>query len=118
MRILIVATVTLTLALSATAFAQSLSGRQIREVLEGKTITGVENGESYSERLSPDGTILGRSASGSYSGRWRISGNEICFLYEEGRRGTGKWDCNEMRLRGNQIIWDDNTTATLSGPAK
>jgi hypothetical protein len=51
-------------------------------------------------------------------GRWRISGNEICFLYEQGKRDAGKWDCNEVKLRGSQIIWDDNTTATLSGPAK
>ena len=117
MRILLLATVTL--ALSSTAFAQSLSGSQIRETLVGKTISGVEDGESYSEYLNPDGTISGRSPSGRYSGRWRISGDEICFLYdEEGMRNAGKWDCNEVTLRGSRIIWDDNTTATLTGPAK
>jgi hypothetical protein len=103
------------LAWSTTAFAQYLSDTQIRQALVGKTISGIENSESYSEYLSPDGTISGRSPSGTYSGRWRISGNEICFLYEEGRPGTRKWDCNEVRLRGNRIIWDDNTTATVSG---
>jgi hypothetical protein len=98
------------LALSTTAFAQSLSGNQIRQTLVGGTISGVENGETYSERLNPNGTISGRSKSGAYSGRWRISGDEICLL-EEGAR---QWDCNEVRVQGDKIIWDDNTTATLS----
>jgi hypothetical protein len=113
MRVMLLAGVAL--ALSTAAFAQALSGAQIRQALVGKTISGVENGESYSEYLSPDGAISGRSPSGAYSGRWRISGSEICFLYEEDSGRTGKWDCNEVRLRENKIIWDDNTTATVSG---
>jgi hypothetical protein len=107
--------VSVTLALSTTAFAQALSDAQIRQALVGKTISGTENGEAYSEYLNPDGVISGRSSSGAYSGRWRISDNEICFLYEEDAGRGGKWDCNEVRLRGNQIIWDDNSTATVSG---
>jgi hypothetical protein len=113
MRVMLLAGVAL--ALSTTAFAQELSGTQIRQALVGKTISGIENGESYSEYLSPDGGISGRSPSGAYSGRWAISGNEICFLYEEGSRRSGKWDCNDVRLHGNRIIWDNNTTATVSG---
>jgi hypothetical protein len=113
MRVMLLAGVTL--ALSTTAFAQALSGTQIRQALVGKTISGIENGEAYSEYLSPDGAISGRSSSGVYSGRWRILDNEICFLYEEDAGRGGKWDCNEVRLRGNQIIWEDNSTATVSG---
>jgi hypothetical protein len=113
MRVILLAGVALTL--STTAFAQALSGTEIRQALVGKTISGVEKGESYSEYLSPNGAISGRSPSGAYSGRWRISGNEICFLYEEDSGRAGKWDCNEVRLRGNKIIWEDNTAATVSG---
>jgi hypothetical protein len=99
------------LAFSTPVFAQSLSGNQIRQALVGHTINGVENGQSYSQYLNPNGTITGHSASGDYTGRWRIQENEICFLEEE----STKWDCNEVKLRGNQIIWDDGSTATLSG---
>jgi hypothetical protein len=102
------------LAFSTTASGQSLSGDQIRETLIGNTLSGVEDGKSYSEHLNPDGTISGRSASGSYSGRWRISGNRICFLYAE---GSTKSDCTEVSLDGDRITWGDNTTATLSKPA-
>jgi hypothetical protein len=41
------------------AFAQSLSGNQIRDTLIGNTLTGVADGESYSEHLNSDGTISG-----------------------------------------------------------
>ena len=103
----------MTLALSTAAFAQSLSGDQIRTTLVGNTFSGVADGESYTEHLNPDGTISGRSPSGAYSGKWRISGNEICFSYMEGKQDT-KWDCTKVKLRGARIIWDDKTTAKLS----
>jgi hypothetical protein len=113
MRIALV--LSMTFALTATALAQSLSDGQIRQALVGHTISGVENGKSYSEYLNPNGTISGKNSSGAYSGRWRIARGEICFLYEDSTKG---WDCNGVRLRGNTIIWDDNTTATLSGPSQ
>jgi hypothetical protein len=100
------------LAFSTTASGQSLSGDQIRATMIGNTFSGVEDGKSYSEHLNPNGTISGRSASGSYSGRWRISGNRICFLYPEGH--WSKWDCTEVSLDGDRITWGDKTTATLS----
>jgi len=97
--------------------ADFLSGDEIRATIVGNTITGVEDGESYTEYLNPNGTISGQSPSGKYSGNWRISDNEICFTYHEGRTkreaGKNKRDCNRVKLRGTQITWDDNSVATL-----
>jgi hypothetical protein len=104
------------LAWSAAAFAQSLSGDKIRTTLVGNTFSGFADGETYSEHLNPDGTISGQSPSGAYAGRWRISGDEICFSYTEDKLDP-KWDCTEVILKGNQIIWDDNTTAKLGESA-
>jgi hypothetical protein len=53
----------------------------------------------------------------SRAGRWRISGDHICFFYAEGQRDP-KWDCTEVNLKGNQIIWNDDTTAKLSEGAR
>lgn len=108
MRITIVAL--LAAAFSTAAAAQSLSGEQIRNALIGHTISGVEDGEAYSEHLNADGTISGRSPSGDYSGRWRITRDEICFRYDDDE----DWDCNEVSLRGNKITWDDGSSAALS----
>ena len=112
MRIALLAS--MTLALTTTAFAQSLSGNQIRETLIGNSFSGVADGDSY---LNPDGTISGRSPPGTYAGKWRISGNEICFSHAEGKRDT-KWDCTEVKLKGGRVIWDDNTTAKLGESAR
>jgi len=114
MRIALIVATTI-LAFSTTAFAQTLSGKQIRETLIGNTFSGVdEDGESFSESLNLDGTISGQSPSGSYSGRWRISGNQICFLYPE-EDESPEWGCTEVRLDGDRITWEeDGTTATLS----
>jgi hypothetical protein len=111
MRIALIVASTI-LVFSNTAFGQSLSGEQIRETLIGNTISGISDGESYSEYLNPNGTIAGRGPSGSYSGKWRISGDQICFLYPQGHE-SAKWDCTEVRLDGNRITWEDKTTAML-----
>jgi hypothetical protein len=107
----------ITFALSTAAFAQSLSADQIKTRLIGNTFSGFADGESYSEHLNTDGTISGHSPSGAYAGRWRISGDQICFSYPEGK-GSAKWDCTEVKLKGSRIIWDDNTTAKLSEGAR
>ena len=112
MRIALVVASTI-LTFSTTAFGQSLSEKQIRETLIDSTFSGVADGESYTEHLNQDGTISGQALSGSYSGRWHISGNQICFLYPQGHR-PNKWDCTGVKLDGNRIIWEDNTTATLT----
>ena len=116
MRIALIVASTI-LAFSTTAFGQPLSGKQIRETLVGNTFSGVEDGESFSEYLNPDGTISGRSPSGSYSGRWRISGNQICFSYPQGKQ-SAKWECTKVRVDGDRITWEDRTTATLSRGAR
>jgi hypothetical protein len=93
--------------LSSQALGQAtmpLSGDLLRETLIGNTIAGIENGESYSEYLRSDGSISGLSGSDKYSGRWRISGDQICFLYPEESRN---WDCTQASLQGNEIIWSD-----------
>jgi hypothetical protein len=120
MRVLLLAIIALVVATAGFARSPSgaghLSGAQIRQTLIGKTLSGVDKGESYSESLNPDGTIAGHSASGDYSGRWRITGNQICFFYEEETKG-GKWDCTGARLQGAQVTWDDGTTAMVNdGP--
>jgi hypothetical protein len=116
MRIALIVATTI-LVFSNTAFGQSLSGKEIRETLIGNTLSGVSDGESYSEYLNADGTIVGRSPSGSYSGKWRISDDQICFLYPQGNQST-EWNCTEVRVDGDRITWEDNTTATLSRDAR
>jgi hypothetical protein len=93
--------------LSSAALGQAivpLSGALLRATFVGNTIEGIENGEAYSEYLRSDGSISGLSGSEKYSGRWRISGDEICFLYPQESKD---WDCTQASIQGNDITWSD-----------
>jgi hypothetical protein len=74
--------------------SQELSSDQIRASIVGNTVVGIEGGEAYAEFLRPNRSLSGRARSGAYSGEWRISGNRICFLYKEDKKG---WDCSHGR---------------------
>ena len=89
--------------LAGSAAAQSsMLAQEIQASVIGNTITGAEDNERYAEYISPDGRILGRTESGSYSGNWRIEGNELCVSY-----GKKPWECTALRLTGNQLVWVD-----------
>jgi hypothetical protein len=108
----------LMLAVTTAAFGQNrttLSAEAIRSDIVGNTISGIEDGERYVEFLRPDGTISGHSPSGSYTGKWRISGKQICFLYN-GEKGEAKggWDCSEARLVGDKVFWSGAAASEAS----
>lgn len=111
--------VPVTLALSTAAyaqFAQLLSAKDIHSHLVGNTITGVEDGEQYIEYLRPDGTISGQSPSGSYTGAWRISRNQMCFFYysEPGEAKQRNWDCSKVSIEGDKVFWSGTAPSEAS----
>jgi len=110
MRILLLATSIVVLA--TPALSETLSGNQIRSMIVGNTMSGVQDGVQYEQYLNPSGTIFGDAGGEDYGGRWKISGNQVCFMYG-GPESTGGWDCSTVTLRNNQIIFEDGTTATL-----
>jgi hypothetical protein len=90
---------------------QELSSKEIRASIVGNTLTGVQDGEAYTEFLRSDGTISGRAKSGKYFGEWRISGNRICFGYRDDKKN---WDCSYVKLRGSQVVWSQKGGASFS----
>ncbi len=103
----------------AKAGAAPLSGVEIQARIVGNTVEGVENGDAYSEYISPDGTIRGVGADGFYSGTWRITNGQICFHYDENDGQGSAWDCSPVTLVGDKIYWSmgvdggDSPEATL-----
>jgi len=102
-------------ATSTATFAGTLSGDQIRTMLVGNTMVGVQDGSYYEQYLNPSGTITGVADDVEYSGQWKITGNQICF-YDTSKRAA--WDCSTVTLRKNHIIFEDGTTATLQRQAQ
>lgn len=100
MRSILTAMVVLATALPGTAQDRVLSGSQIARAFAGRTISGVENGERYTERLLANGDIVGTAADGPYEGEWEVDGDEICFTYEDEAE-----DCSRVRLSGGTVTF-------------
>jgi hypothetical protein len=103
-------------ALSTAAFSETLSGNQIRSLLAGNTMVGVQDGSRYEEYLSPSGMISGSTGVDDFGGQWKIAGNQVCFLYGGGQ--SSGWDCSTVTLRNGRIRFEDGTTATLRRTAR
>lgn len=100
MRRILIGTMVLATAWSASAQEKTLSGAQIAQAFAGRTISGVENGERYTERLLANGDIAGIAADGPYEGEWEVDGDEICFTYEDAAE-----DCSRVRLSGSTVTF-------------
>ena len=97
----------LLLAPAASLAGDLASDDQIQQALVGNTVTGVENGKSYTEYYLPDGTLHGLEAEGSYTGHWKIDGGRFCENYVEDSGLASDWDCAHVSIDGNNLIWAD-----------
>jgi len=105
-----------------------LTASEIKARIIGNTISGVDDGETYMEYYSPNGTILGTDSSGKYTGNWRIDGDQLCTLFPDdddsdddnstdnsaganktnNAGGAKSWSCSNIGLIGDKVIWNDD----------
>ena len=88
---------------------------QIRQAIVGNTISGVEDGKSYTEYYQPDGYIHGLEPEGLYVGEWRTTGRNFCVRYfdkgegadreEQGSGSIGAWECMGVEIQGSLFAW-------------
>jgi hypothetical protein len=111
----IVVAAALVLAAAGSAWAGSAAtGEQITAAIAGNTVQGsmVSSG-AYTEFYAADGVIKGKD----YAGKWRISGDTMCFQY-----GQDPESCFAVKLDGDQVTWvkdgkDDGTGTIVKGNA-
>ena len=61
---------------------ETLSGEKAKEVLAGKSITGVNSmGQGSRFNFVEDGKLFGAAAGYSDSGTWHIKGDEVCLVW-------------------------------------
>lgn len=109
----ILAAAAMLFAIGGTAFAGSTAkGDEISAAISGNTVQGsmIASG-AYTEFYGADGVIKGKD----YSGKWRVSGDTMCFQY-----GQDPEACWEVKLDGNQVTWvkggkDDGTGTIVKG---
>jgi hypothetical protein len=103
----------LLLAVGSNAFADALAtGDQINAAISGNTVQGsmIASG-AYTEFYGADGVIKGKD----YAGKWRVSGDTMCFQYGQDPEG-----CLQVKLEGDQVTWvkdgkDDGTGTIVKG---
>ena len=78
---------------------------QLRKAVIGNTVSGVEDGKSYTEYFRSDGFIHGEDHEGPYVGEWRIAGPEICTRYFEEDHSMSAWECAGVDIDGSHFAW-------------
>jgi hypothetical protein len=66
---------------AALADPVALKGDQITAKLKGNTLSGTEDGKSWTEYFLPDGAVRGIWGGDRYSGKWSIKGDQLCEEY-------------------------------------
>jgi len=97
------------LALTNFSFGAVLSTEaEIRQAIVGNTISGVQDGKSYTEYYQPDGYIHGLETEGPYVGEWRIASQNVCVRYfdDDNKNGAiGAWECMGVDVTSSLFAW-------------
>ncbi len=99
------------LSLTSLSFGAVLTTEaEIRQAIIGNTVSGIEDGKSYTEYYQLDGHIHGLEPEGPYVGEWRIAGPSFCVRYfdkedDEGSGSTGAWECMGVEIQGSLFAW-------------
>lgn len=101
------------LAVAVPAWADELTGPELRKLFSGETIKLSTPFGALPIKYSPSGSMVAQSAamaafSGVYrdTGRWRISGNRFCQKW--GTWNGGKEQCFTVRRNGEKLHWTSN----------
>ena len=89
------------------------SDDQIRQALVGNTISGEEDGKTFSEYFNPDGRVLGEGGEGRFSGHWHIAGGQMCVRYAEPTGSESIWECSRIDVEGSAVTWSDEEGKTV-----
>jgi len=76
------------------ARADMATGSEIGEALSGMTLQGSMTEAGFAEYYAEDGSVAGDG----YGGKWRIVGDDVCFVYE----GTPE-SCWTVEMNGPAI---------------
>jgi hypothetical protein len=99
--------------LPVTAFAETLSGQALKDLVEGRTVyLAAPLGGEFPLKYRPDGTVtgdgesvgLGRFFATRETGRWYLTGTNLCQQFPTWYNGQRL--CFSVRkLDGNRIRW-------------
>jgi len=94
------------LALTSLSFGAVLTTEdEIRQAIVGNTVSGIEDGKSYTEYYQPDGSVHGEDPEGPYVGEWRIAGRHFCTRHFDEDHSMSAWECMGVDINGSHFAW-------------
>ena len=75
--------------------------------MSDRTHRGSDSGKAYSEYYAPDGTLRGKSDTESYTGSWKVVGEQLCFDYSYADTSKNYSECYDVYNNGDMIQWVD-----------
>ena len=81
---------------------RKLSGPQIKEMLEDGTVSGIQNGQAWTQDFRKGGMTVYRADGESPSeGRWRAKADQFCSQWPPARA----WVCYDIIREGDGILF-------------
>lgn len=76
-------------------------------IVSDRTFRGADEGEAYTEYYAPDGSLRGKSATRTYTGNWKVVGEQLCFTYTYPDDPDTETDCYAVFTNGDVVTWVD-----------
>ncbi len=81
-----------------------VAAADLSAVVSDRTHRGLSEGKPYAEYYAADGTVRGKTGEETYTGTWKVAGDELCFTYPEpGVEPTAQ--CFTVFSKGDAIEW-------------
>ena len=90
------------LALSpAGAEEKHLGGAEVRTLLAGHSVAGVDDGGPWTQDFAGDGGTVHKQGTGQSTGIWDVRGDQYCSRWPPGET----WTCFDMARDGQDIVF-------------
>ena len=72
-----------------------------------RTYRGQSDGKPYAEYYTPDGSVRGKTGGETYTGSWKVVGEQLCFTYPNAGKDE-EVDCYAVFKNGDALTWTDS----------
>lgn len=103
MRSLVVLSLTAALLTCSSALAEEkrLAGAEVKTLLAGHSVAGVDDGGPWTQDFAADGGTVHKQGAGQSTGIWDVRGDQYCSRWPPG----DSWTCYDMARDGQDIVF-------------
>lgn len=92
---------------------QKIAPADLPAVVANRTYRGEFDGEPYAEYYAADGTLRGKQGTETYTGSWKVVGEQLCFSYPK-PAADAEVDCYDVLQNGDAVTWVDSDGAVVA----